>query len=178
MEEITRDNCRLLLAAFIDRECLTVRQVAKAITCSEITLSRILTRKTLPSNEMMKQTGVMIELGWKRYSKLSKAEKEKIAEAIGAVGGGVLGFGAIAAAVGALGIPGLSAAGIASGLASLGAIVGSGMAAGISVAATIPIAAACLGYGVIKAVKYFFEEHELDAEKYDPFWERPLENNA
>ncbi|MDD5170670.1 MAG: hypothetical protein PHN75_17780, partial [Syntrophales bacterium] len=107
-------------------------------------------------------------------SKLSKAEKEKISEAIGTVGGGVLGFGGITAAVSTMGIAGLSAAGITSGLAALGGIVGGGMVAGISVAAAIPIGAAILGYGIIKGVKAFFETYELDQENYDPFWEMPL----
>lgn len=43
----------------------------------------------------------MIGIGYERYSKLSKAEKEKISELIGTIGGGTLGFGSITA--GALG---------------------------------------------------------------------------
>lgn len=173
-EEITRDNFRVFVSAFIEQEGITVRKAAKAITCSEMTLNRVIGGKTVPSDEMLRQGGVMMELGFNRYSKLSKAEKEKISEAIGTVGGGVLGFGAITASVSSLGFAGLSAAGITSGLAALGGIVGGGMLVGISVAAAIPIAAGALGYGIIKGVKAFFETQALNQEKYDPFWEMPL----
>lgn len=174
MEEINRDNFRVLMSAFIEREEITVRKAAKAITCSEMTLNRIIGRKTLPSDEMLRQGGIMMGLGFKRYSKLSKAEKEKISEAIGTIGGGILGFGTITAVVSSLGIAGLSAAGIASGLAVLGGIIGGGMAAGVTVAAAIPIAIGALGYGIIKGVKAILEEYNLDQENYDPFWEMPL----
>ena len=176
MESIDRKNCSAFLAVFIEKNKLSVRKVAKAITCSETTLNRIIGGKTSPSDEMLRQSGIMFELGFDSYSKLSKAEKEKISEVIGTASGGVLGFGAITAAVGSLGsIAGLSAAGISTGLGALGAIVGGGMVAGISVAAAIPIAAGALGYALIKAVKGVCENYQTDQEKYDPFWEMPLE---
>jgi len=118
------------------------------------------------------QIGILIGIGFQNYSKLSNAEKEKISEAIGAAGGGVLGFGSIAAAVGASGaVAGLSAAGISSGLAAIGTIVGGGMMAGVAVAAGFPLAAGALGYGVIKGVKYFFSKAELNKDEIDPQWE-------
>jgi hypothetical protein len=49
--------------------------------------------------------------------------------------------------VAAAGIPGLSAAGITSGLATIGGVVGGGMAAGIVI---LPIAAGVAGVGVYK----------------------------
>jgi hypothetical protein len=119
-EEVNRDNFRVLMSALIEQENITVRKAAKALTCSEMTLNRIIGRKTLPSDEMLRQGGIMMELGFQRYHKLTKAEKEKISEAIGTVGGGVLGFGSITAVVSTLGYAGLSAAGITSGLAVLG----------------------------------------------------------
>ena len=91
----------------------SVRQVAEAIGCSDATLTRIIAGTTLPSDELMKQGGAMLELGFERYSNLSVSERETLSERIGAAGGGALGFGAITAAIGALGIPGLSAAGVA-----------------------------------------------------------------
>ena len=173
--EITRTNCQAFLAAFIEENKLKVRNVAKAITCSEITLERIIAGKTVPSDEMIRQTGIMIELGFKSYSKLSKAEKEKISETIGAIGGGVLGFGGVTAAVSSLGIAGLSAAGITSGLSVLGGIVGGGMAAGIGVCAAIPIAVGAVGYALIKGIKALIDKQKLDDDRYDPFWERPID---
>jgi hypothetical protein len=175
MDNINRENFRLLMAGFIEHSNLTVRKAAKAIGCTEPTLTRLLASKTWPSDEMMKQGGILFELGFDRYSKLSMAQKEKISDTIGAVGGTTLGFGAITAAISALGVPGLSAVGITSGLAVLGSLVGGGMLVGVSVAAAIPLAAGALGYGIIKAIKYFIEENVVERENYDPFWERPLE---
>ena len=168
----------MFLAAFIEKNKITPRKIAKVIGCSEPTLNRILVRKTLPSDEMIKQSGIMMELGYKPYSKLSQADKEKISEAIGVLGGGTLGFGSITAVISSLGFSGLSAAGVASGLATLGSVVGGGMVAGVLITATIPIVAGALGYGIIKGIKKLVENSKLDIENYDPFWERPLETKG
>jgi hypothetical protein len=175
MEKITRKNFRALLVAFMEENELKPKQVAKEITCSEPIINRIILGKTLPSNEMIRQGGTMFGLGFERFSKLSKAEKENISEAIGAVGGGILGFGTITGAISSLGVSGVSAVGISTGLAALGGVVGGGMVAGVSVAAVIPIGAGAIGYGIVKAVKAYFEKHRIEQEGYDPFWEMPLE---
>ncbi len=171
MNQFDRESFRLMLAAFIERGDRTVRQVAKAIGCSDATLTRVLAGKTAPSANLMKQGGIMFELGFERYSKLSASERETLSEKIGVVGGGVLGFGAITAAIEAAGITGVSAAGISSGLAALGGIVGGGMLAGVSVAAAIPLAAGALGYGIVKGVKYFVSESRLNSTDIDKRWE-------
>lgn len=172
VDRLDRENCRLLLAALIEKEDLKVKRVAKAIGCSESTLARLLSRKTLPSDAMLKQVGILVELGFDHYSRLSEAEKEKISDTIGTAGGGALGFAAITAAIGALGsVSGLSAAGITSGLAALGTIVGGGMIAGVSVAAAIPLAGSVLGYSLIKTIKHFVGESELRKEELDSRWE-------
>jgi len=175
MEKISRNDCRVFLAAFMEKNNLPIKKVSKAITCSTATLNRVVGGKTLASDEMLRQTAIMVELGFESYSKLSKAEKKKISEMLGIVGGGTIGIGGVTAAVSALGFAGLSAAGVTSGLAALGALIGGGMVAGLSVVAAIPIGAAVLGYGVIKAVKATLESHKSGEEKYDPFWELPLE---
>ena len=172
MNQLKRDNCGLLLAKFIKENDLDVRRVAKAIGCSAATLNRILTFRSLPSDEMMKQAGIIIELGFVSYSKLSSTQKEHISEAIGTVGGGILGFGSISAAISSLGaVSGLSAAGIASGLSTLGAIIGGGMVAGVVVVAALPIAAGATGYGIIKGVKYLANEWQLNVTEFDERWE-------
>ena len=176
MVKITKDNLRLLLAGYMDKNELTTKKISKAIGCSVNTLNRILARKTHPSDEMIKQVGALLGIGYKRYSKLSKAEKEKISELIGTIGAGTLGFGSITAAVSTLGIAGLSAAGISSGLAALGAIVGGGMLAGISVVAAIPIAAGALGFGIIKGVKFLISKTILNTKKIDEKWEVLLDS--
>jgi hypothetical protein len=172
MNQFKRDNCGLLLAKFIKENDLDVRRVAKAIGCSEATLNRILTTRSLPSDEMMKQVGIIMELGIVSYSRLSSAQKEHISEAIGTVGGGILGFGSISAAISTLGtVSGLSAAGITSGLSTLGVVVGGGMIGGVIVAAAIPIVAGATGYGIIKGVKYLANEWKLNASEFDERWE-------
>ena len=174
MNQFDRCEFRLLLGTFIKKEDITVRKVASAIKCSDATLTRVLNGTTLPTDELMKQGGVMFEIGYKRYSKLSASERETISEKIGAIGGGALGFGSITAAICALGLPGFSAAGITSGLAALGGIVGGGMVVGVSVAAAIPLAVGAVGYAAIKGVKYFVAKIQLNSTKFDPHWEMQL----
>jgi len=169
---ITPENCRLLLAAYMKENEIGAPRISKAIGCSHATLARILAGTSEPTIEFMKQVGILIEIGYKRYQKLSNAEKETISEKIGATGGGIVGFGAITAAISASGtVIGLSAAGITSGLAAIGATVGGGMAAGVTVLAAIPIVAGAAGYAIIKGVKYFFSQRELNSEAIDSKWE-------
>ncbi len=69
------------------------------INCSEATIARILAKQTLPSDEMIQQVAIMIEIGFQKYLKLSQAEKEKRSETFGAIGGGLLGFNSINSAI-------------------------------------------------------------------------------
>ena len=102
MNGFNRDNFASMLNAFLKENNLSQRRIAQTIGCAGPTLRRLLSRETLPSDEMLKQSGILIDIGFTRYSKLSKAEKEKISEAIGTVGGGAVGFGSITAAVSTL----------------------------------------------------------------------------
>lgn len=70
----------------------------------------------------------------------------------GALGAGVGGVGSFAALYG-LGTVGLSAAGITSGLATAGGIIGGGMAAGVFVLAAPIAGCMALGFGVASAIK-------------------------
>ncbi len=64
--------------------------------------------------------------------------------------------GSIAAVSAAGSVAGLSGAGITSGLAAIGGSVGGGMAAGVALTTAAPVAAAAaVGYGLYKAVKWF-----------------------
>jgi hypothetical protein len=70
-------------------------------------------------------------------------ETGRLASVAGAAGGTLL----VVYAVGRLGVPGYSAAGISSGLAELGAITGRGMVRGIATAGLLPLLAAIIvGY--------------------------------
>lgn len=113
----------------------------------------------------------MISIGFDKYKKLSNSEKEKIPENIGTIGGGLLGFGSITAAISASGIVGLSAAGITSGLSAIGAIVGGGMVAGVISVAFIPILAGAVGYKMVKGIKNLISNKKLLNDKLDDYWE-------
>ena len=74
----------------------------------------------------------------------------RVASYAGAAGGTVAAVTAISAA----GVPGLSAAGITSGLATVGSLVGGGMSAGIGATVAAPaVAAAAVGYGAYKVAQ-------------------------
>jgi len=75
----------------------------------------------------------------------------RIGTVAGAVGGVAASVGAIALA----GMPGLSAAGITSGLASIGALAGGGMAVGVAITSGLAgLIAALLGYAVYRVARW------------------------
>jgi len=172
MKQIDRSNCWLLLAAFMRLNGLDVRSIAKAIGCPEACLVRILARASAPSDELLRQLGVLFEVGFECYSNLSSGQKQALSETLGAIGGGVLGFACISAAISGLGtVAGLSAAGVTSGLGALGALVGGGMVAGVSVVALAPIVAGVAGFGLVKGINDLLGRWRLDAAGLDAEWE-------
>lgn len=69
--------------------------------------------------------------------------------------GAVIGTTGSVAAISAMGATGLSAAGVTSGLAAIGGAIGGGMAVGVVITTAAPVAAAAaVGYGVYKLVKW------------------------
>lgn len=177
MDSFNRKNFWILFAQFLTDNGVVARRAAEAIGCSEATVVRILSAQTLPSDKMMKQGAIMLQIGFKPYSKLSKAQKHKIAEAIGTVGGGVVGFGSVGVAISSLGaVSGLSAAGITSGLAAMGSVAGGGMVIGVTVASAIPVTIGAVGYGIVSASRRFFTNRRLSAMEIDEEWETPIKN--
>jgi len=63
---------------------------------------------------------------------------------VGGARGGAIGVGALLCLIGTLGVPGYGAAGLSSGLSALGAPLGGGMLAGLSVASATPACLAAL----------------------------------
>ncbi|ROI06761.1 hypothetical protein EGI16_02315 [Chryseobacterium sp. G0240] len=171
MQNITRENYNEILRNFIFEHNLNKNKISKVIGCSSATLERLLNGNSLPSDEMLKQTGVLIAIGMDRYRNLTRKEKGKISEVIGTVCGGGLGLASLTAIVGELGFVGLSGAGIMSGLAVLGSTVGAGAAAGIVVAAAVPIAAGVAGYGIVKGVKALTKKYKNKSSFIDNRWE-------
>jgi len=73
----------------------------------------------------------------------------------GAIGGAAVGVGVAVHTVGAMGIAGYSAAGLTSGLAALGGIIGGGMAQGVLVTMLIPaLFAVGIGYLLYRAARW------------------------
>lgn len=73
----------------------------------------------------------------------------------GAIGGAAMGVGVAVHAVGAMGVAGYSAAGLTSGLASLGGVLGGGMAQGVLAALFIPaLFAAGIGYLLYRVARW------------------------
>lgn len=180
MKELNRDNFAAKFGSFLDGFKIPVRSAAAAIGCSEATMNRLLGKEvhrllkkpSLPTDEMLKQAGMIMAIGYIRYSKLSRAEKQKISETIGTVVGGTVGLASISTAIAGLGsVAGLSAAGITSGLAAMGGIVGGGMAAGVVVAAVIPAVVGAVGFGLGTGVKQVWKQTALSSTNFNAYWE-------
>ena len=173
-EGITAENCHILLSNYMEKAGISVSEISQVIGCSVPTANRILANETLPTMEFVKQVGILIEIGFEDYKKLSDADKERLSKAIGAGGGVVLGFGIIKAIVSESGnISGLSAPGITSGLAKVGP---GGMLGGILTLAAVPVVTGVLGYNMVKGVKYLISQNNLRSNAIDAKWEK--EKNA
>ena len=142
--------------------------MAKAIGYPEKETFRITVGRSLLSDEMLNQVGILVAVGFANYEKLSKVQKEKISEAIGAVGGGALGFAAIGVAIAGLAGNAAGGAAIVARLAGLGGFVGQGLFAGVCVATAFPVAAGVAGFGVVKGVKHLVQNRKLKAKGIDP----------
>jgi hypothetical protein len=78
--------------------------------------------------------------------KMTEEQEAACAAATGAATGATGSVGAVAA----LGVPGLGATGITSGLATIGSVLGGGMATGLVVTAAAPVALGAAAYGLYK----------------------------
>lgn len=180
MKELNRNNFAAKFGSFLDRFKIPARSAAAAIGCSEATMNRLLGREvhrllkksSLPTDEMLRQAGMMMAIGYIRYSKLSRAEKQKISETIGTLVGGTVGLASISTTIAGLGsVAGLSAAGITSGLAAMGGVVGGGMVVGVAVAAVIPVAVGAVGFGVGTGIKQAWKQVALNSTNFNADWE-------
>lgn len=79
-----------------------------------------------------------------------RSHEPEVAEAAGVAVGSALGAASFTALYFGGSVAGLSAAGITSGLAAAGALVGGGMAAGVSVLAAPAVLLGVAGYGIAK----------------------------
>ena len=75
VDEVTQENCRDFLVAYMEKEKISAPRISNAIGCSHATIGRLLAGITTPTVEFITQAGVMMELGIKQYAKLTENEK-------------------------------------------------------------------------------------------------------
>lgn len=164
LEDVTIENCGVKLKLIRDISGMSRKDLAKCVGCSESTITRIETGKSLPTKDFMLRLAALSIIGHAKYSKMSESEKEKISDVIGASGGVLAGVGGAIGAVSMSGaVTGLSAAGIASGLAA----IGGSMLGGLAVVATIPVAVGFAGYGLVKGIKAICAANKLSCTDVD-----------
>jgi len=174
-----RENYWIPFAKFLVNSDIKAKDAAEVIGCPEASIVRILAAQTLPSDEMVEQIELMMKLGFPQYaeySKLSKADRHKFSENTSKFLSGASGFWAIGQAISAAGVAGLSGAGVTSGLAAIGTIVGGGMVAGVGVTAAIPLATGYLGWKGVQKVQKFNDARNLHKVTFDQRWEILSEN--
>lgn len=172
MQNVNSENYHEIFSEYIDTNNLSNTTIAKVLNCSVPTLGRLLKNQSKPSEEMIKQTGILMVIGLEKYAVLSKAEKEKYSEKIGPLVGAGLGLASIPTIIGGLGTAGLSGAGIMSGLATAGTIFGGGAAAGLVAVGSGAILAGIAGYGLVKGFKYALSSIKSKSKVQDARWEK------
>lgn len=171
MDKVTRGNYNELMVIFLQDSKVSLRQVAKAIGCTEITLNRLIAKITVPSDEMLRQTGIMLELGYKSYAKLAEYERKNIMESIGIFGGVALGFGMMTGFITDLTYGGVSSESLISGLEELGALFGSDILIGMGIAVSVIALTGITGYGIAKALKTGITNAKSNKNRIDERWE-------
>jgi DNA-binding XRE family transcriptional regulator len=169
MEElITQDNCGEKLLLVREVSGLSRRELAKVLGTAESTVFRLETGRTRPTRDFINRLKGLVLIGYHKFSKMGTAEKNIVAEAIGASGGFAAGIGGAIGAVSTVGYAGLSAAGITSGLAAIG---GGSLLGGLAVIAAIPGAVGLGGYGLVKGIKAICDANRLNCREVDGRYE-------
>lgn len=149
---INNDNLIELIEKFKLKNNINNLDLAYILENQVSHIEKILKNPQEANDEFLKQFAILFQIGIKNYKKLSKSDREKISEKIGAVAISGISLGSIATIISSVGITGLSGAGIMSGLATIGGIIGGGSVIGITMVAAIPIAAGALGYFGVKGI--------------------------
>jgi hypothetical protein len=132
------------------------RDFAKSVGMTEKHLQEIISGE-VPSEKDYAETVIAMTVieakGWSYWEHMSQGQKSELAAKFIAAGGSTMTVGGMIAVISACGVPGLSAAGIASGLAAIGALVGGGMVAGITVCSAAPLVVGGVLYAACKKGK-------------------------
>jgi transcriptional regulator with XRE-family HTH domain len=169
IETINEKNCGKKLKLVRDVTGISRSDLAKILGVSLSTITRLETKKSKPTKEFLLVLSGLVAIGIAKYSEMSREDKEKLTNYIGAGGGAAAGVAGSIAAVSASGtVAGLSAAGITSGLAAIG---GGAMLGGIAVVAAIPLVVGAAGWGIVKGIKAICEANNLKCEEIDGRYE-------
>tara|TARA_R100000789_G_scaffold98284_1_gene101898 strand:+ start:686 stop:1288 length:603 start_codon:yes stop_codon:yes gene_type:complete len=171
LESITADNCGEKLVLIREAMFMTRRDLASVVGCSEATISRIEAKKTKPTKDFMNRLLALVFIGHSKFRSLDKKQRDNLLEFISATGVSGVGIGAALGVFSTSGsVAGLSAAGVASGLSTIGGTV---LGAGALVA-SIPVAAGLAGFGIVKGIKAICESNKLKCQEVDGRFEITL----
>ena len=109
-----KENTSSLIKNILQNNNLKTEDLAKEITCSIQTLTRLISQETYPTEKFLKEIESINLNGYDNYKKISLYQKSKIPEKKGTIGGSTV--GTVASAVGITSIYGLSGAGIKAGI--------------------------------------------------------------
>ena len=88
-EPIHTENCGQKLKLVREVSGLSRRELADALGCSESTVVRIETKKTLPTEDFMNRLRALTVIGHHKFKTLSDAEKSTLNDIFTAAGGGI-----------------------------------------------------------------------------------------
>ena len=151
------------LNEFLAKHSLDPVQFAKSVGVTNGKLNEILTGERIATEEEYAEIMIAMTIieskGWEYWLSMSGEQKSELVAKFVAAGGSTMTIGAMIALISACGVSGLSAAGIASGLAAIGALVGGGMAAGVAVCSAAPLVVGGTLYASFKFGKKLIKKH-------------------
>ncbi len=157
MKKFCNEELAINLNKFLTKHSLDAKEFAKSVGISSQELNEIITQSRLATEkeyaEIMIAMTIIEAKGWGFWQSMSGEKKSELAAKFVAAGGSTMTIGGMIALISAMGVPGLSAAGIASGLAAIGALVGGGMVAGIAVCSAAPLVVGGVLYEIRKSGK-------------------------
>lgn len=143
MEKISKQELAIKLRAFLAQHAeFDKKDFAMSVGVSDSRLQELLSGD-LPTEKEYAEIIIAIAIikakSFSYWLNISREKKSELSAKFIAAGGSTMSIGGMIAVISACGVPGLSAAGIASGLATVGALVGGGMVAGIAVCSAAPL---------------------------------------
>ena len=157
MEQIKKEELGYRLKWFLTEHSLDAIAFAKSVGIQTDRLNKLLASEQMSNEKEYSEVIIAMAIievkGFDYYKSMSQEDKSELACKFIAAGGSTMTVGGMIAVISAAGVPGLSAAGIASGLAAIGALVGGGMVAGIALCSAAPLVVGGTLYAICKKGK-------------------------